>query len=188
MFIIELVQPIKDMDKIIELKRELLKRNYKYYMVCIIALNTGMRIGDIIALKVCDVKNKTHIVIREEKTNKTKVFPINTQLRQEVNRFIVGMHEDNYLFESRQKNSNGIKVHVSRVQVYRYIKKVAEEIGIDNFGMHSFRKSFGYFYYQQTKDLAKLMEIFNHSSQQVTKRYIGLSQEEIDQSLQNFFL
>lgn len=98
------------------------------------------------------------------------------------------MQEDNYLFESRQKNSSGIKVHVSRVQVYRYIKKVAEEIGIDNFGMHSFRKSFGYFYYQQTKDLAKLMEIFNHSSQQVTKRYIGLSQEEIDESLQKFFL
>lgn len=54
--------------------------------------------------------------------------------------------------------------------------------------MHSFRKSFGYFYYQQTKDIAKLMQIFNHSSQEVTKRYIGLSQEEIDESLQNFFL
>ena len=92
-FTIELVQPIKDMDKIIELKSELLKRNYKYYMLCIMAFNTGMRIGDIISLKVSDVKNKTHIVIREEKTNKTKLFPINEQLRQEINSYIVGMLE-----------------------------------------------------------------------------------------------
>lgn len=188
MFTIELVQPIKDMDKIIELKRELLKSNYKYYMVCIMALNTGMRIGDIISLKVSDVKNKTHITIREEKTNKTKLFPINGQLRQEINSYIAGMKDEDYLFTSRQKNADGIKTHITRVQAYRYIKNVAEELRIENFGMHSFRKSFGYFYYQQTKDIAKLMQIFNHSSQEVTKRYIGLSQEEIDESLQNFFL
>lgn len=188
MFTIELVQPIKDMNKIIELKREILKKNYKYYMICIMALNTGMRIGDIITLKVLDVKNKTHIAIREEKTNKTKLFPINGQLREEINNYINGMREEDYLFESRQKNSSGVKTHISRVQAYRYIKNVAEELGIENFGMHSFRKSFGYFYYQQTKDIAKLMQIFNHSSQEVTKRYIGLSQEEIDESLQNFFL
>jgi integrase len=187
-FTIELVQPIKDMNKIIELKREMLKKNYKYYMICIMALNTGMRIGDIIALKVLDVKNKTHIAIREEKTNKTKLFPINGQLREEINNYINGMREEDYLFESRQKNSAGVKTHITRVQAYRYIKKVAEGLGIENFGLHSFRKSFGYFYYQQTKDIAKLMQIFNHSSQEVTKRYIGLSQEEIDESLQNFFL
>lgn len=184
----ELVQPIKDMDKIIELKRELRKRNYKYYMVCIMALNTGMRIGDIISLKVSDVKSKTHIAIREEKTNKTKLFPINGQLRQEIDSFIAGMKDEDHLFSSRQKNSNGVKTHITRVQAYRYIKDAAEELAIDNFGMHSFRKSFGYFYYQQTKDIAKLMQIFNHSSQEVTKRYIGLSQDEIDESLQNFFL
>ena len=66
MFTIELVQPIKDMDKIIELKRELLKRNYKYYMLCIMAFNTGMRIGDIISLKVSDVfvnRKMGHILI-----------------------------------------------------------------------------------------------------------------------------
>jgi len=188
MLCIELVQPIKEREKINELKRELLKRNYKYYMVCIIALNTGMRIGDIISLKVSDVKGKTHIAIREEKTNKTKFFPINGQLREEINRYILGMKDDDCLFSSRQKNSTGSKSHITRVQAYRYIKSVAEDLGIDNFGMHSFRKSFGYFYYQETKDIAKLMQIFNHSSQDVTKRYIGLSQDEIDESLQNFFL
>ncbi|MDS1029311.1 tyrosine-type recombinase/integrase [Bacillota bacterium LX-D] len=99
MFTIELVQPIKDMGKIIELKREMMRKNYKYYMVCIMAFNTGMRIGDIISLKVSDVKNKTHIAIRKEKTNKTKLFPINGQLREEINNYINGMKEEDYLFE-----------------------------------------------------------------------------------------
>lgn len=151
-------------------------------------LNTGMRVGDIITLKVDDVRNKTHIVLREEKTNKTKFFPINPQLRNELETYILGKGDQEFLFPSRQKNSDGVRSHVTRVQAYRYIKKVAEELGIDNFGMHSFRKTFGYFYYQETKDIVKLMQIFNHSSQQVTRRYIGLTQDEIDESLENFFL
>ena len=100
----------------------------------------------------------------------------------------MGKGDQEFLFPSRQKNSDGVRSHVTRVQAYRYIKKVAEELGIDNFGMHSFRKTFGYFYYQETKDIVKLMQIFNHSSQQVTRRYIGLTQDEIDESLENFFL
>lgn len=184
----ELVQPIKDRNKIEELKAELLRKNYKYYILCLMGLNTGMRVGDIIPLKVEDVKNKTHIVLREEKTNKTKFFPINPQLRNELDRYTSGMEGQDFLFPSRQRNSEGVKSHITRVQAYRYIKKVAEELGIENFGMHSFRKSFGYFYYQETKDIVKLMQIFNHSSQEVTRRYIGLTQDEIDESLENFFL
>jgi len=183
-----LVQPIKDRNKIAELKMELLKRNYKYYILCIIGLNTGLRIGDIISLKVEDVRNKSHITLREEKTNKIKVFPINPQLRSELDKYISGKDNHEYLFPSRQRNSQGVVSHITRVQAYRYIKNVAEELGIENFGMHSFRKSFGYFYYQETKDIVKLMQIFNHSSQNVTRRYIGLTQEEIDESLENFFL
>src|SRR5699024_3367103 len=110
------------------------------------------------------------------------------QLRSELDKYISAMDNDDYLFPSRQKNSEGVRSHISRVQAYRYIKNVAIELGIDNFGMHSFRKSFGYFYYQDTKDIVKLMQIFNHSSQNVTRRYIGLTQEEIDESLENFFL
>ncbi len=186
--IVALVQPIKDRQKIAELKMELLKRNYKYYILCIIGLNTGLRIGDIIPLKVEDVRNKSHITLREEKTNKIKVFPINPQLRSELDKYTSGMDNHEYLFSSRQRNRDGVRSHITRVQAYRYIKNVAEELGIENFGMHSFRKSFGYFYYQETKDIVKLMQIFNHSSQNVTRRYIGLTQEEIDESLENFFL
>lgn len=119
----ELVQPIKSRKKIVELKDELLRRNYKYYILCIMGLNTGMRVGDIIPLKVVDVRNKSHIVLREEKTNKTKYFPINPQLKNELDQYISKMYDNDYLFPSRQKNSEGVISHITRVQAYRYIKK-----------------------------------------------------------------
>ena len=113
--IVALVQPIKDRQKIAELKMELLKRNYKYYILCIIGLNTGLRIGDIIPLKVEDVRNKSHITLREEKTNKIKVFPINPQLRSELDKYTSGMENHEYLFPSRQRNRGGVRSHITRV-------------------------------------------------------------------------
>jgi integrase len=186
--IIELVQPIKDKERIEDLKRELKIRNYKYYIFATIALNTGMRGGDIVPLKVKDVKRKSHIYLREQKTKKLQYFPINTQLRGELDHYVIGKDDEDYLFPSRQKNSQGIKTHITRVQAYRFIKAVAVDLGIEEFGLHSFRKSFGYFFYKKTKDIVQLMQIFNHSSQKITKRYIGITQEEIDESLEDFFI
>ncbi len=147
-----------------------------------------MRGGDIVPLRVKDVKNKSHIYLREQKTRKLQYFPINPQLRQELDIYIKGKKQDDFLFPSRQKNSKGVKSHITRVQAYRFIKAVAVDLGIEDFGLHSFRKSFGYFFYKQTKDIAQLMQIFNHSSQNITKRYIGITQEEIDESLERFFI
>lgn len=50
------------------------------------------------------------------------------------------------------------------------------------------RKTFGYFHYQQYHDIAMLQAILNHSSPSITLRYIGISQDEIDQSYSNFSL
>ena len=50
------------------------------------------------------------------------------------------------------------------------------------------RKTFGYWLYQQYKDVALLQEIFNHSSPSVTLRYIGINQDNIDKSYMNFSL
>ena len=44
----EIVQPIRDKEKIEDMKRELLKSGYKNYLMFIIGINTGLRIGDIL--------------------------------------------------------------------------------------------------------------------------------------------
>ncbi len=184
-----LVQPIRD-KKVLDLfKREVLGRSRRDYIMVLIGINTGLRIGDIVPLKVKDVYKKTHINIEEQKTGKRKVFPI-MHIGKEINAYIEeeGLEGQDYLFRSRQVDRDGIKRSISTTQAYRRLKAVAVDLGIDDFGTHSLRKSFGYHYYKQTKDIAKLMTIFNHSSEAITMRYIGITQEAIDESMMNFRL
>jgi integrase len=58
----------------------------------------------------------------------------------------------------------------------------------DGIGTHTMRKTFGYWYYKQTKDVAKLQIILNHSHPRITLKYIGITDEEIEDSLNDFVL
>lgn len=69
-----------------------------------------------------------------------------------------------------------------------YLPKIHKFIGSISIGTHSMRKTFGYHHYQQFRDIALLQKIFNHSSQLITLRYIGIDQEQIDYTYNNFVL
>ena len=180
----EIVQPIRDKEKIEDMKRELLKSGYKNYLMFIIGINTGLRIGDILELKVKDLRDKTHIKIIEQKTDKVKRFLINSSLKQETDKFIKGMEEEEYLFQSRK----GKNQPISRVQAYRILNSAGEKVGLKEIGTHTLRKTFGYWHYKQNKDVALLQEIFNQSAPSVTLRYIGISEDIKDNSIENFYL
>lgn len=178
-----IVEPIKDLKKLEEFK-EALRPNPRNYLLALFGLNTGLRVSDLVKLKVSDVKNKTHIEIKEEKTGKHKKFLINDTLRSFLKTFCKDLSDDAYLFKSRQGNS-----HLKRFRAYQILNQAARSVGIkDRIGTHTLRKSFGYHFYQSTKDIALLMELFNHASQRVTLRYIGLSQEAKDQAIRDFSL
>ena len=81
----ELVQPIRDKEVINKFKQELLHHSYRDYILFTVGINTGLRISDILPLKVKDIKG-THIVIKEKKTGKSKRFKINSSLRQELDK------------------------------------------------------------------------------------------------------
>jgi len=68
------------------------------------------------------------------------------------------------------------------------LKKAAEKLGIEKVGTHTLRKTFGYHHYQRNKDVAILQKLFNHSSPSITLEYIGISQDEQDQSMKDFYL
>ena len=85
----KIVQPIRDKNKINEMKIELKKQGTRDYLLFLLGINTGLRISDIIKLKVLDVLNKdrtpkTHITIIEKKTGKLKKFKINDSLSREL--------------------------------------------------------------------------------------------------------
>ena len=92
------------------------------------------------------------------------------------------MDPDDYLFPSK-KGGN-----ITPTQAYRSLIKAAEVLGREDIGTQTMRKTFGYFYYRRTRDLVFLQEIFNHSGPSITKRYIGITREEVDESLEDFEL
>lgn len=178
------VQPIREKEKIEEMKTELMKQGYRNYMLFVIGINTGLRISDLLKLKVADVKDKTHILLTEQKTSKTKRFLINNLLKQDIDKYINNMGNDEYLFQSQKGNNKAI----SRVQAYRILNKAAEQVGLGEIGTHTLRKTMGYWHYKQYKDVALLQDIFNHSAPSVTLAYIGINQDIMDKTIEGFYL
>ena len=183
------VQPIRDKEKIEQMKVELQKSGTRDYLIFCLGINTGLRISDIIKLKVKDILNqdrtiKTHIDIIEEKTNKKKRFKINNSLIEDLKNYIGNMNFEEYIFKSRK----GINQPISRVQAYCILNNAGQNVGLDEIGTHTLRKTFGYHFYNQTRDIALLQELFNHSSPRITLRYIGINQDKIDQAYDNFSL
>ena len=87
-----------------------------------------------------------------------------------MNRYIRGKADYEWLFPSMQGSD-----HVQRVRAYQILNEAGQKFGVDYVGTHTLRKTFGYHFYQQTHDIVTLQKIFNHSSIEVTFRYIGIS-------------
>jgi len=180
------VQPIRQKKTLKAVSNHLKGIDEKYYIMFLMGCHTGLRVTDILNLRTSDVYGKSHCTITEKKTGKTKRFPINKFVGKELTRYIDshGLQDDDYLIQSRK----GTNKPVTRVQAYRVLNDAAKACGLDEIGTHSMRKTFGYWYYKETHDIATLQKLFNHSSQKVTLRYIGIESEQIDDSLKDFCL
>lgn len=176
------VQPIRDLNKLEEMKEQLKLNNYRDYFLFIFGINSGLRISDILKLKVEDVQGE-YLRLRETKTKKAKRYKINQNLRREIDYYITTYKPGEWLFPSRKGNGP-----ISTTQAHRVLKNASEAIGIDEVATHTMRKTYGYFFYKKTKDIAMLQELFNHSSPSITKRYIGITQDEIDEVVDDFSL
>ena len=180
------VQPIRDKKKISAMKTLLKAKNEKYYIMFRIGVNIGLRVSDILELKVGDVRAKEHVTIQEKKTNKPKRFLVPAALQKEIAMYIKenNMSDEEYLIQSRKGDNKPI----SRIQAYRVLNEVAEQIGIEEVGTHTMRKTFGYHHYKQNKDVVILQDIFNHSAPSITLRYIGINDDMKDNTLKDFDL
>jgi integrase len=176
----ELVNPITNKKDLENMKEALLMSSYRDFVLFEIGINTGLRVSDLLKLKVKDVRGKIHLNIKETKTGKSKQFYLQ-HISDTIEKYTKHMDDNDWLFPSRKGDKP-----ISRVQAYNILNKAAEMVGLEHIGTHTMRKTFGYWYYKQTKDVAYLMKIFNHSSQAVTLRYIGIEQEEIDNTLKGF--
>lgn len=179
-----------------ENKRMIASRNK---MMFLIGINLGIRASDLCGLKYSFFMNnngafKDSYSLQPKKTKKTGKF-VKLYFNQTVLKAISNYIEeypiqdmDEYLFKSRKGDG-----HITEISLGRIIKDAAEEVGIDrNICSHSLRKTFGYHVWHNAEDKEKslivLQTIFNHSSPMMTKKYIGLMDNEIEDVFQDLNL
>ena len=162
-----------------------LARDNNYKMSLLIALGcfTGLRISDILALRWNQILDAEEFTIIEIKTGKQRTIRINMQLQQHIRDCYehinpVGINAPVLI------SQKGTVYTVQRINVMLKEIKKKYKLQIGNFSSHSLRKNFGRQVYNMNNDnselaLVKLMELFNHSSVSITKRYLGLRQEEL---------
>lgn len=176
------VEPIRDSTTVQDIADYLKEVSPKYHIMYMIGIYSGLRISDILKLKVRDVRGKDKIKVREKKTGKEKLFPVNRELAAALDTYCEDKKDYDYLVPS----ARAVNKAVSREYAYRVIHEAGERFGLDNLGTHTMRKTFGYHFYLQTKDIVLLMRIFNHNDQSKTLRYIGIEQTTIDQAMRKF--
>ncbi len=174
--VVNTVEPIRDMNTVLDIADYLKLKNIRDYVLFMFGIYSGLRISDILEFRVRDVKDKNVIIMREKKTRKEKTFKVNKVLKKILDDYTYGMKDYEYLFKSPKGKNN----HITRQQAYNILREAAGNFDVEAVGTHTLRKTFGYHTYQQTKDVAGLMDIFNHSSQDITLRYIGINQDNKD--------
>lgn len=168
------VMPIRDKEKIREIKEVLKKQSERNYILFMLGINAGLRVSDILPLRVRDVRGE-YIDVIEQKTGNPRPIPINDSLRRALTKYIKGKKDNEYLIKSRE----GTNQPISRWTAWNIIREAGREVGLHNLGTHSMRKTFGYNYYRNTKDIQALCKMLGHSDQEITKRYIGIEEDFI---------
>jgi integrase len=179
----EYVQPIRELSKIEAIKNYLKGRSMRDCCLFVLGINSGLRINDLLNLKIKELLDdkgniKDRITIREMKTGKAKDFPISKTARKVIRNYLEQRlyTNDEPLFLSRK-----FKKPIRRQHAYCIINQAARTVGIkDKIGTHTLRKTFGYHAYRKGYDITILQKLYNHASPSVTLRYIGITQDDID--------
>ncbi|AHM67489.1 tyrosine-type recombinase/integrase [Paenibacillus polymyxa] len=179
------MEPIRDLAILEDFKERLQTWNMRNWMFFVLGINTGLRVSDILPIKVKNVLG-THILLTEKKTSKRRRILINPKLRADIDYYLAcydWLTEEDYLFASQATGKP-----ITTVQAYRILRQIADIMGLESIGTHTMRKTFGYHFYQRTKDIATLQLLLNHSTQRMTMLYIGLIQDTMDESMSDFHL
>lgn len=157
--------------------------NYKMSLLIALGCFTGLRISDILALRWEQILSTEEFTIIEKKTGKKRVLRLNSQLQQHIQECYehilpIGLKAPILV------SQKGTVFTIQRINVILKEIKRKYRLKVKNFSCHSLRKTFGRQVYNMNSEnselaLVKLMELFNHSSLAITKRYLGLRQEEI---------
>lgn len=181
------VYPISRLEHVQAIKK-LLSDNPRDFLLFTMGINNGLRAGDLLRLRVKDVRHLKEggaIVIKESKTDKENTLMVNKPVYKALKNYLekVDPGDDDFLFLSR-KGKEPLTIQAVNLLVKKWTKAINLNHG--NYGAHTLRKTFGYI--QRTKfgiGFEVLAKRFNHSSPAMTMRYLGIESREVEQILLN---
>ena len=176
-----LTQPIrnpKDVQKLLTYLKQ--QGNHRNYVLATLGIYTALRISDILNLTTNDVydfktkKVRKSITLVEQKSKKSKTIALNKKVIAALASYFPEASPNSPLIINPKTNQP-----ISRTQAHRIISTAAKEAKIPHsVSCHSLRKTFGYHAWQNGISPAIIMDIYNHSSMKITKRYLGVSQDD----------
>lgn len=160
-------------------------KHYRDYLLILSGCYLGLRISDLLSLQWKDLIDKDELILIEKKTGKQRRLTINPKLQDAV---LFCFTKDDSLSVDKTQNiifSNrwGSKLSISYVN--RRLKQIFRlyNVTVKNCSSHTLRKTFGKRVYEHNNksesSLIFLSEIFSHSSISITRKYIGITSEQI---------
>ncbi|WP_042401654.1 tyrosine-type recombinase/integrase [Clostridium saudiense] len=184
-------KPIKSKEKVLDIQDYLKYKNERDYILFLIGVTTGYRAGDLVKLKVRDIKEalkRGEFTIYEgkkmnsknirEKNRKPRSVELLPKVAKILKEYIRDKRDYEYMFQSRKGNNQPIGVQA----VSNILKNAAEYFGLYNISAHSMRKTYAYkIYIDSGCDIVAVKELLGHRSIEETKAYIGLDREKYHQ-------
>ena len=184
-------KPIKNRESVLDIQDYLKCKNERDYILFLVGITTGYRTGDLIKLKVRDIKEalrrgefniyegkKMNSRNIREKNKKSRVVELLPKLSKILKEYINNKKDYEYLFKSRK----GINQPIGVQAVSNILKDAAEYFGLYDISAHSMRKTYAYkIYVDSCCDIVAVKELLGHRSIEETKLYIGLDREKYHQ-------
>lgn len=184
-------RPITTTDKVLDIQDYLKYKNKRDYVLFLLGVTTGYRAGDLVRLKVRDIKEaltrKEFTIYEGKKMNSKNIkernrIPRTVEVIPEVAKilkeYIQNKKDYEYIFQSRKGVNKAIGVQA----VSNILKDAGSYFGLQDITAHSMRKTYAYkIYIESDKDIVAVKELLGHRSIEETKRYIGLDRERYHQ-------
>jgi len=172
------VEPLRGKNIISDFAAVMRSYSERDYVLFMTGLYLGRRISDILKLRVRDVKGRDYVYFREAKKNKESYLKINKNLKDIFKQYCRDKKDNEYLFRPLRGKDNR---PISRQEFWYILNKAASELGYeDKIGCHTLRKTLGRELYRQGVEISMIMLVLNHDDVNYTKRYIGVTTDEIN--------
>jgi integrase len=175
-------EPIRSKHQVRELAAYYLKRGQlRNHCLIVLGVHTALRVSDLLRLRWEDVYDfqrrrvRKSLALTEKKTGKAKIIALNENAVRALALYAAQAAKPGTFIIENARTGRAI----SRIQAYRLLRAAADALNLQiRVSCHSLRKTFGYHAWKDGVSPAVIMEIYNHSSLAVTRRYLGVTQDD----------